>query len=71
MATDDAQLSLVSLEDTLRSYERILTLHLERLSTWTYLPDERTDWALEQLLQDIGAASLALRSLRAEASVPF
>lgn len=53
------------------SYERLLSIHLQRLGVWTHLPDERTDWDLEQLLEDIRTASLALRRLRGDADLPF
>jgi len=51
--------------------ETALSLHLRRLTTWTHLPDERTDWALEQLLEDLGTAALTLRRLRGDAELPF
>lgn len=54
-----------------QAYEAIVALQLERLKVWSKLPDERTDWALEQLLSELGAAATALRRLRNEAALPF
>ena len=71
MTTGDEQTRLVSLEHEVETYERLVTLHLKRLTTWTYLPDERTDWELEQVLQDLGTTAMALRRLRGDAEVPF
>lgn len=52
-------------------YERALGLQLRRLTTWTTLPDERTDWDLETLLNELGATALALRAIRGTEDVPF
>jgi len=51
--------------------ESVVEIHLSRLRAWTKLPDERTDWALETVLSELGAAALALRQLRGDADLPF
>lgn len=71
MTTDDDQLSLVTTSEQRMAYETVLALHLTRLSAWTALPDERTDWDLEQLLDDIRTTALAVRQLRGDEELPF
>lgn len=71
MTTEDRQTSLLSRGDEARAYEAQLAILLHRISVWSKLPDERTDWDLEQLLQEIGTAALALRRLRGDADLPF
>lgn len=71
MTTNEEQLELVQPADEIRTLEVSVELQLRRLSTWTALPEERTDWELEQLLVELGAACLALRRLRGEADLPF
>lgn len=61
----------MSAEDEARAYERLVALHLARLKAWTQLPDDRTDWALEQLLEELKTACLAVRRLRGEGDLPF
>lgn len=71
MTTDDGQLELIQPAHEAQAYERLLTIHLERLRAWTALPDQRTDWALENLLDELGTCARALRRLRGEADLPF
>lgn len=71
VTTDDRQLSLTTLADDIRHLETAVELMLRRLTTWTKLPDERTDWDLETLLSELGAACQALRRLRGDADLPF
>lgn len=71
MTTDNDQLELIAPAIEIEHYERAVELMLRRLTTWTRLPDERTDWDLEQLLQELGTACQALRRLRGEADLPF
>lgn len=71
MTIDPLQTRLLSTEEEAAHYEHLLALQLRRLQTWTKLPDERTDWALEQLLDELGTSALALRRLRGDADLPF
>jgi hypothetical protein len=71
VTTDDGQLELVPLADQVRSLESAVELMLRRITVWTKLPDERTDWDLETLLDELATASLALRRLRGDADLPF
>lgn len=71
VTTDPHQLALVTPTEQAEAYAALLSIHLDRLRAWSKLPDERTDWALEELLDDIGTAAQALRRLRGEADLPF
>lgn len=71
VTTQDRQLSLTTSADQVRQLETAVELMLRRLTTWTKLPDERTDWDLEILLSELGGACQALRRLRGEADLPF
>nr|CRY96710.1 hypothetical protein [uncultured prokaryote] len=51
--------------------QKIVDLYLLRLRTWTALPEERGDWELEQLLDDLANAATTLRSVRNERTIPF
>lgn len=53
------------------AYQQLVETHLACLRAWTTSPDERTDWALEQLLDELSAAAKGLRRLRGDAEVPF
>lgn len=71
MTTDADQQTLIPRPSEAAIYERALALQLERLSTWTRLPDERTDWELETLLDELAGTARALRALRGDADLPF
>lgn len=71
VTTDPDQTTLVPAAEEARQLERLVGIHLDRLRVWTTLPDERTDWALEALLEDLAHAAMALRRLRGEADLPF
>lgn len=71
VTTEYEQLGLITPQQEAAQHERALDLLLRRLSAWTKLPEERTDWQLETLLDDIGRTALALRRLRGEADLPF
>lgn len=71
VTTNPAQQSLVPPQRDVELLTRSVELHLQRLRAWTALPDERTDWELEAVLEELGAAAQALRLLRSDAGVPF
>lgn len=71
VTTDEQQLGLVTPEQELQAYEAIISLRLESIRAWTALPDERTDWALESLLDELASAALAVRRLRNDRELPF
>lgn len=71
VTTPPEQLTLAPEALEVRHLETVVELMLRRLTSWTKLPDERTDWELETLLAELGAACSALRRLRGEADLPF
>lgn len=73
MTTNDPrQERILSREDELGSYQRALELRLETLKVWTRLPNERTDWDLERLLDEVRIAAMIIRQFRDEdAELPF
>lgn len=72
MTTDPRQTAILSADDERQAYEAALQIRLKQLAVWTQLPDERTDWDLELLLDEIRAGALILRKLRdQEQELPF
>lgn len=71
MTTDNPQLQLVSDDEQQRHLESRALVLLHRLTTWAATPDDRIDWELEALLDDLRATSTALRDLRGESDLPF
>lgn len=71
VTTNDAQMRLVGPDELAQHYEGRILLILHRLATWAATPDDRIDWELEAVLQDLAAASQALRDLRGESDLPF
>lgn len=65
------QTSILSPAAEAQAYERILSLRLDQIRAWSELPDERTDWALETLLDELSVAAIAIRRLRGDRDLPF
>ena len=70
-SADDHQLRLIDLQHDRDLLQRRLDINLQTVRTWTRLPSERTDWALETLLGEITSDALALRQIHADLEVPF
>lgn len=71
MTTDESQTRLISDAELAQNLEASVEIRLSILQAWTKLPNERTDWELETILDELGTAALALRRLRGDGDVPF
>lgn len=71
VTTDPQQTTLISGQELQQHAEAAVEINLQRLRAWSKLPDERTDWDLEIVLDELGAAAQALRALRNDRELPF
>lgn len=71
MTTDEDQQTLISQEELIAQLQALVEIHLKQIAAWTKLPDGRTDWELEVVLDDLAVAAKALRQHRNDQELPF